>query len=257
MLFAVVLLALPVVAAAQSSQSGTSSPAPLPSIGLPLPDIGLPLGPAMPTVDKPGDKSKRRADRKAPPSRRPPGADDRRRGRGQSRTVYVVPTYPAWWNYPVPDPAPAPSAQVPQQEPAPVPAPEPVRPTGTLALEVNPPGSAQVYVDDFYIGTIDEVGRELTLETGAHNVQLRATGYETLNINVKIDEGRTITYRESLRSTAGETPAPAQEARAASAAPIKKKPIYAIPGCYLGDVPPKEANLPPGCDPNKAITIKP
>ena len=32
--------------------------------------------------------------------------------------------------------------------------------------------------------------------------------------------------------------------------------FYVIPGCYLGNLPPREVGLPSGCDPNKARTIK-
>jgi len=250
-LFAAMFVVLPVLAAAQSSQSGTSVNPTLPSIGLPLPDIGLPLGPPeTPRANKPNSRGERRS----PPARRQPRGDERRGDRARGRTVYLVPAYPAW-NYPVSAPeAPAPPAAV--NEPEPAPPPEPVRPTGTLSLDVEPPGTAQVFVDNFYVGTINDVGRELTLDAGTHNVELRASGYETLNVNVKIDPGRNITYRGSLQPVAGKA-ASASPDRAAEAAPAKRKPIYAIPGCYLGDVPPKEAGLPPTCDPRKAITIRP
>jgi hypothetical protein len=32
---------------------------------------------------------------------------------------------------------------------------------------------------------------------------------------------------------------------------------YIIRGCYLGNVPPKDAGLPPGCDPDRAIAVTP
>jgi hypothetical protein len=42
-----------------------------------------------------------------------------------------------------------------------------------------------------------------------------------------------------------------------SAVPAGSKTMYVIPGCYLGNVSPKEVALPPGCDLKKLMTILP
>ena len=55
-------------------------------------------------------------------------------------------------------------------------------------------------------------------------------------------------YLPGLRSQVG--PAPTQVPPRAPAT------IYFIPGCYLGDVPPKDAGLPAGCDASRAVTFK-
>jgi hypothetical protein len=39
--------------------------------------------------------------------------------------------------------------------------------------------------------------------------------------------------------------------------PVTHKAFYIIPGCYLGDVPPKDASLPPTCDVGNARTFQP
>jgi PEGA domain len=73
-------------------------------------------------------------------------------------------------------------------------------PRGALRLEVGPP-TAQVYVDGFYVGTVEEVNRPqggLTLAAGWHRVELRAPGYVTPAINVTIEANRTTSYRGEL-----------------------------------------------------------
>jgi hypothetical protein len=73
--------------------------------------------------------------------------------------------------------------------------------TGYLRLRVEPT-TAQVYVDGFYIGTVDDFNgsvEDAKLEGGPHRVEIRAPGYETLTFDVKTEAGRTITYRGSLQ----------------------------------------------------------
>lgn len=124
-----------------------------------------------------------------------------------------------------------------------------------LLLDVQPYGTAQLYVDGFFVGTANDVGGELTLEAGTHNIEMHAEGYETASVNVKIDAGRAITYRgtlQPLKTTEAEPPAPAAEGK-----PAQRKPFYVIPGCYIGDVPPKDAGLPATCDLSRTVTIRP
>jgi PEGA domain-containing protein len=72
---------------------------------------------------------------------------------------------------------------------------------GRLRLRVEP-ATAQVYVDGFYMGTVDDFngsGQDVSLEAGPHRIEIRAPGYETLTFDVKTDPSRTITYRGALR----------------------------------------------------------
>ena len=114
---------------------------------------------------------------------------------------------------------------------------------GGLIFETAP-GSAQVFVDGYYVGVIDDFGmsgRALDLDGGPHRFELRAPGYATLAFDVNIVANRTVRYRGDLQRLApAAPPAPAT----ASAA---RKTTYVIPNCYAGDRPPTRA-LPRGCD---------
>ena len=73
---------------------------------------------------------------------------------------------------------------------------------GTLRLEVVP-NTAQVYVDGFYVGTVDDIshlGTGLAVGAGWHRLEFRAPGYVTPAVNVTIDANRTFTYRGELKS---------------------------------------------------------
>lgn len=237
---AVILALLPAVALAQRSNSnhGPSLPSiglPLPPIGLPLPDIGLPAPKTTPV-------------KKSRPSR--PGGQ---RPRPPRSVVYVVPVYPAAPTE-VSSDADAGNAERAADAGGAETAPEPARPHGTLRLELAPAVPVQLHVDGFFIGTLDEVGADLALEPGPHQVEARADGYETMQVGVKIEENRTISYRATLQPS--KTTAPAAAA-AAPPAPVARKPFYMIPGCYLGDVPPHQATLPKTCDPARSVTLWP
>jgi hypothetical protein len=74
-------------------------------------------------------------------------------------------------------------------------------PTGELRLQVRP-RSAEVYVDGYYAGRVDEfdgIFQNLTLEEGAYTIELVAPGYAPLLFNVRIYQGRKITYRGDMR----------------------------------------------------------
>jgi hypothetical protein len=75
---------------------------------------------------------------------------------------------------------------------------------GNLQLEVVP-NTAQVYVDGFYVGTVDEIshlGAGLTVGAGWHRLEFRAPGYVTPAVNVTINANRTFTYRGELKQLA-------------------------------------------------------
>jgi len=114
-------------------------------------------------------------------------------------------------------------------------------PTGMLRLSMTP-SSAQVFVDSYYVGTVADIEaqRILTLDAGPHRLEMRAPGYETLNVDVRVPARETITYQGALDLTR----APA----AARASTASSNPMYLIPNCYLGNVPPRANRLPSGCD---------
>jgi hypothetical protein len=129
-------------------------------------------------------------------------------------------------------------------------------PTGGLALETLP-DAAQVYVDGFYVGLVEEFGlrgRPLDLTTGAHHVEVRAPGYQTLTFSVMITANDVVRYRGNMQSLDALTATAAGSPRT-SPQPAAPKSFYVIPNCYAGDKPPS-ANLPSGCDRTKLQTRK-
>jgi len=64
-----------------------------------------------------------------------------------------------------------------------------------------PQKDAAVYVDGYYAGIVDDfdgVLQRLTLEPGAHHIEIKAAGFIPLAFDVNVDPGRTIHYRASL-----------------------------------------------------------
>jgi hypothetical protein len=73
--------------------------------------------------------------------------------------------------------------------------------TGSLRLKVKP-SNAQVYVDGYYVGVIDSYDgafQKLGIEAGPHRVELRAEGYETVQFEVIVVPGETITYKGEMK----------------------------------------------------------
>lgn len=118
---------------------------------------------------------------------------------------------------------------------------------GGLRLETQP-GSAQVFVDGYYVGIVEDYGlrgQVLELTAGSHHIELRAPGYALLPFDVHITANQTSRFRGDLQVV---TPSPAPPSVAANTAPAKK--FYVIPNCYAGDRPPTRT-LPRGCDLSK------
>jgi hypothetical protein len=72
---------------------------------------------------------------------------------------------------------------------------------GAIRLQVKP-GNAEVYVDGYYVGQVDEfdgVFHHLELEAGPHRVEIRAAGFEPLVFEIRTQPGRTINYRGEMR----------------------------------------------------------
>jgi hypothetical protein len=158
--------------------------------------------------------------------------------------VYVVPSY--WWDASYLE-EPVARTQSDVAGGSAVPSDEPL--TGTLRLELQSERDVQVYVDGYFVGTLEDLRDELVLEPGPHSIDVRASDYETLAFDVRIAAGRSITYRGVLTPT---TPRPEP-----LVTPPPPSTFYFIPGCYLGNVHPQEVQLPPGCDLSRMITRTP
>ncbi|MEO8522912.1 MAG: PEGA domain-containing protein [Acidobacteriota bacterium] len=75
------------------------------------------------------------------------------------------------------------------------------RGVGSLRLRVKP-SDAQVYVDGYYTGVVDSFDgafQRLTIEAGAHKVEIRADGYEPVQVDVMVLPDETITYKGELK----------------------------------------------------------
>ncbi|OFW07258.1 MAG: hypothetical protein A3H96_17200 [Acidobacteria bacterium RIFCSPLOWO2_02_FULL_67_36] len=75
------------------------------------------------------------------------------------------------------------------------------RDAGSLRLKVKP-SDAQVYIDGYYVGVIDSFDgtfQRLSIDAGAHKVELRAEGYETVQFEVMVPPGDTIVYKGEMK----------------------------------------------------------
>jgi hypothetical protein len=170
-------------------------------IGLPLPQLGL-----------------------------PPLASPHQHGRRHGEGAYFY--WPVMM-FEVAPPVPAPESRPIEQPPAP----------GRLILDVEP-DTAQVFADGYYVGVPDDFGAARgggLIEAGPHRIDISATGYEPVTLDLRVTAGQSMTYRAVLK------PNPPS----VSVAPTT---FYLIPGCYMGNVPPKDAHLPATCDVARAVT---
>jgi hypothetical protein len=123
-------------------------------------------------------------------------------------------------------------------------------PTGRLFIDTEP-GTTQVFVDGIAVGMVaDFRGVGMLLTEGSRHVELRAPGYESASFDIDVLAGQPAVHRGDLTpmpTAAGPVPAPMS--RGADT-------FYVIPGCYLGNQPPSEVSLPPGCDLKKVRTIR-
>ncbi|MEX2663811.1 MAG: PEGA domain-containing protein, partial [Vicinamibacterales bacterium] len=75
------------------------------------------------------------------------------------------------------------------------------RDVGSLRLKVKP-DFGQVYVDGYYVGEVDSfdgVFQKLPIDAGAHRVEIRAPGYETVQFEVMVIAGETVTYKGEMK----------------------------------------------------------
>ena len=74
--------------------------------------------------------------------------------------------------------------------------------TGGLRLKMKP-REAQVFVDGFLAGTVDEfdgVFQSLRLAPGGHKIEVRMDGFETLTLDVHIQPDRTMTITQGMKA---------------------------------------------------------
>jgi hypothetical protein len=121
---------------------------------------------------------------------------------------------------------------------------------GFVAVDVEP-ATAQVFVDGLYVGTAGDIRGGRQVQAGAHRLELRAGGYDSTAVDIRVDPDATTVYRGEM-------------ARVASAAPTvvtsvaaRPKTFYVIPGCYAGDKKPQADRLPRGCDLSRLREVPP
>jgi hypothetical protein len=248
-----VAIALPTLAAAQSTMRDGPPFSALGPIGLPLPSITStlpPIGLPLPRLELPqinssfkirGLTPERRAQRPERPDHR--GREPRRNS--HTTFVYFVPSVYMDLFAPESMAPPVSASWAPQ-----LPPPSYRPPTGWLQLELeNAAPGAQVFVDRYFAGTLDEINSQLLLEPGSHEVEIRSPGSPPIGFDVRVVADRTITYRGAFEKADVVAPKPA-ESRATS------RTIYFIPGCYLGNVLPQQSALPASCDIGRLSTYK-
>ncbi len=72
---------------------------------------------------------------------------------------------------------------------------------GSIKLKVKPK-EAEVYVDGTYYGQVDHYDgafQHLDLSSGTHKVEIRANGYQTLQIEMRVLPGKTVTYTGEMK----------------------------------------------------------
>jgi hypothetical protein len=127
-----------------------------------------------------------------------------------------------------------------------------------LILDIHP-STAQVFADGYYIGIPEDFRLEdggAVLEPGPHRIDILARDHEPVGFDVNLARGQSARLRHTLRPTmSAPQPAPDDAVKAPTAV---KQPatFYLIPGCYIGNVPPKEANLPATCDIARAMSFQ-
>jgi PEGA domain len=73
--------------------------------------------------------------------------------------------------------------------------------TGSVRLKIKP-RDAQVYVDGYFVGTVDQFDglfQKLSIDGGSHRIEIRAEGRETIQLDVLITPGETVTYQGELK----------------------------------------------------------
>lgn len=127
-----------------------------------------------------------------------------------------------------------------------------------LILDIQP-ATAQVFADGYYIGIPEDfrfADGGAVLEPGPHRIDILARDYEPVSFDVNLARGQSATFRRVLTPIGREAkraPEPAPNLTPAAKQPAT---FYLIPGCYMGNVPPKEANLPAACDVARVVVYQ-
>jgi hypothetical protein len=127
-----------------------------------------------------------------------------------------------------------------------------------LILDVHPP-TAQVFSDGYYIGIPEDFRFEdggAILEPGPHRIDIIARDYEPVTFDVNLARRQSATFRRTLTPIGSPLQPVTGSAVKAQAAPKQPVTFYLIPGCYMGNVPPKDANLPATCDIARVVSFK-
>jgi len=72
----------------------------------------------------------------------------------------------------------------------------PTTPYGSLRIQ-GAPADAQVFADGYYAGIVDDFDgayQRLNLTAGPHHIEIRATGSDPVEFDVRMNPGQTITY---------------------------------------------------------------
>lgn len=126
-----------------------------------------------------------------------------------------------------------------------------------LILDVHPP-TAQVFADGYYIGIPEDFRFEdggAVLEPGPHRIDIVAPDHAPVSFEVNLARGGAATFRHSLTPITRPLQ-PQSDAEAKAPAPKPPVTFYLIPGCYMGNVPPQDANLPATCDIARAVSLQ-
>lgn len=272
-----VVIGMPLHASAQEHRRA-GNPPPRATLDMPLPSIGLPPlkslpaatpqarpwdgrqtvpsweRPRVPAWERQGPPPWERGHISQPIYPAKPAKPDHDRRRRKTDVVFVP--YPAYgYGYTSGLPYYGGVTTIGTSAAAPAPAPEPPPPSdiGYLRLEVEPASLLQIYVDGVYVGTPADINGDLELRSGAHRIELRAPGHDSLTFDARIESDRGITYRGTLNPIDARPIAPS----APIAVPTGSKTLYVIPGCYLGNVLPDATRLPAGCDISRMKTHTP
>lgn len=74
--------------------------------------------------------------------------------------------------------------------------------TGSVKLKVKP-RDAEVFVDGYYAGVVDDFDgalQSLKLDAGAHTIEIRKPGLESLRFDVRVQPERSITFRGEMKT---------------------------------------------------------
>jgi hypothetical protein len=72
---------------------------------------------------------------------------------------------------------------------------------GSVKLKVKP-RDAEVFVDGYFAGQVDDFDgmlQSLKLDSGAHTIEVRKPGFETLRFDVMVQPERAITFRSEMK----------------------------------------------------------